>query len=94
MESPYPNSTNTRIEVVKQFFLIDASATRWVGSKGVSAMTSQDKVLVRIKTERGAALSPVSERSDNAGSKSYYKQIIQQAKQGKEASLILDGPLH
>ena len=57
-------------------------------------MTSQDKVLVRIKTERGAALSPVSERSDNAGSKSYYKQTIQQAKQGKDASLILDGPLH
>lgn len=84
MESPYPNSTNTRIEVVKQFFLIDTSATRWVDSKGVSAMTSQDKVLVRIKTERGAALSPVSERRDNAGSKSYYKRIIQQAKQGKK----------
>ena len=57
-------------------------------------MTSQDNVLFRVKTERGAALSPVSERSDNAGSKSYYKQIIQQAKQGKEASLILDSPLH
>lgn len=84
MESPYPNSTNTRIEVVKQFFLIDTSATRWVDSKGVSAMTSQDKVLGRIKTERGAALSPVWERRDNAGRKSYYKQIIQQAKQGKK----------
>ena len=57
-------------------------------------MTSQDKVLVRIKAERGAALSPLSERSDNAGSKSYYKQISQQAIQGKEASLILDSPLH
>lgn len=43
----------------------------------------------------GAALSPVSERRDNAGSKSYYKQIRQQAIQGKsEASLILDSPLH
>ena len=47
-------------------------------------MTSQDKVLVRLKTERGAALSPVWERRDNAGSKSYYKQIIQQVKQGKK----------
>ena len=57
-------------------------------------MTSQDKILVRIRTERGDALSPLSERSDNAGSKSYYKQISQQAIQGKEASLILDSPLH